>query len=82
MKVIRHFEVYGQTLHSDNRSSGTANLTSRHLNRRLAHWDMYLQDFQFDVQYKPGKLHGNADGLSGECWNPDASGTDLAAGSK
>ena len=45
-------------------------------------WAMYLQDIQFDVQYKPGKLHGNADGLSRQCWNPDASGTVLAAGSK
>ena len=34
------------------------------------------------MQYKPGKLHGNADGLSRQCWNPDASGIVLAASSK
>ena len=72
-----------QTLHSDNRSSGTTKSDDFQTSQqRLTRWVMYLQDIQFDVQYKPGKLHGNADGLSRQCCNPNASGTVLAAGSK
>ena len=35
-----------------------------HLNGRLERWVMELQEFQFSVVHKPGKLHSNADALS------------------
>ena len=31
---------------------------------RLGRWMMLLQDFQFEVVYRPGRLNGNADALS------------------
>ena len=35
-----------------------------HLKGRLERWVMELQEFQFSVVHKPGKLHSNADALS------------------
>ena len=35
-----------------------------HLKGRLEWWVMELQEFQFSVIHKPGKLHSNADALS------------------
>ena len=35
-----------------------------HLKGRLERWVMELQEFQFSVEHKPGKLHSNADALS------------------
>ena len=37
---------------------------SMHLKGRLERWVMELQEFQFSVVHKPGKLHSNADALS------------------
>ena len=31
---------------------------------RLARWMMYLQQFNFKVEHRPGRAHGNADALS------------------
>ena len=39
-------------------------LDSMHLKGRLERWVMELQEFQFSVVHKPGKLHSNADALS------------------
>ena len=39
-------------------------LDSIHLKGRLERWVMELQEFQFSVEHKPGKLHSNADALS------------------
>jgi hypothetical protein len=39
-------------------------LDSMHLKGRLERWVMELQEFQFSVIHKPGKLHSNADALS------------------
>ncbi|GFR23540.1 retrovirus-related Pol polyprotein from transposon 17.6 [Trichonephila clavata] len=33
-------------------------------NPRLQRWALSLQPFNFEIRHKPGKLHGNADGLS------------------
>ncbi|GFS42995.1 retrovirus-related Pol polyprotein from transposon 17.6 [Trichonephila inaurata madagascariensis] len=33
-------------------------------NPRLQRWALSLQPFNFEIRYKPGKLHGNAGGLS------------------
>ncbi|GFS76320.1 retrovirus-related Pol polyprotein from transposon 17.6 [Trichonephila clavipes] len=44
--------------------------TLRYLNKmgstnpRLQRWALSLQPFNFEIKYKPGRLHGNADGLS------------------
>ena len=39
-------------------------LDSIHFKGRLERWVMELQEFQFSVVHKPGKLHSNADALS------------------
>ena len=39
-------------------------LDSVHLEGRLEWWVTELQEFQFSVVHKPGKLHSNADALS------------------
>ena len=31
---------------------------------RLAKWDLTFQGYDFTIQYRPGKDHGNADALS------------------
>lgn len=33
-------------------------------NSRLVRWTLKLSEYDYEVCYKPGKLHGNADGLS------------------
>jgi hypothetical protein len=33
-------------------------------NPKLARWALLLSNYDFQVQYRPGKVHGNADGLS------------------
>ena len=32
--------------------------------RQVARWIEALSSFQFDIQHRPGRLHGNLDGLS------------------
>ena len=34
-------------------------------------WALALQVFQFELKYRPGILHQNADGLSRQCWPED-----------
>ena len=36
---------------------------------RIARWIEIMSAYDFDVQYRPGKNHGNADGMS-RCPNP------------
>jgi len=31
---------------------------------RLARWSLLLQQYDFEIVYRPGKEHGNADSLS------------------
>ena len=38
---------------------------------RLARWLNTLQDLDFNIQYRPGKSNGNADGLSRQVWPND-----------
>jgi hypothetical protein len=33
-------------------------------NPKLARWALRLSNYDYALKYKPGKLHGNADGLS------------------
>ena len=35
----------------------------------LTHWSLNIQPYQFEVQYRPGKMNSNADGLS-RMWGP------------
>ena len=37
---------------------------------RIARWLETLSTFQFEVEYRPGAKHGNADGMSRRCPNP------------
>ena len=39
-------------------------LTMKKPKARIMRWLLHLQQFRFDVQYRPGKIHQNAGGLS------------------
>jgi transposase InsO family protein len=39
-------------------------MTSRMLNRRQARWAMFFSDFNFRIEYRPGRLQEQADALS------------------
>ena len=39
----------------------------------MARWLESLSDFDFEVEHRPGQLHGNADGLSCLPWDEGAS---------
>ena len=51
------------TVHSDHNCLQFL-MNASNLSGRLARWSLMLQQFNFDVIYRPGKSHGNADGLS------------------
>ena len=44
-------------------------MTSNKLNKRLTGWALQLMDFQFDITYKPGSTHLDADGMSRQGWH-------------
>ena len=44
-------------------------LKSRVLNKRLHGWILKLLDFDFEISYRPGKDHQDADGLSRQAWD-------------
>ena len=39
-------------------------MQTKDLTGRLARWALKLQEYDFDIQYRPGKANANADGLS------------------
>jgi hypothetical protein len=39
-------------------------MTKRESTGRLTRWALYLQQFDMEIKYRPGKLHQNADALS------------------
>ena len=43
-------------------------MSSRSLNKRLHGWVLGLMDFDFEVVYRAGHLHGDADGMSRQDW--------------
>ena len=69
--AIKDFEVYlaGQHFELITDHQALQGLrASKNQNRRLTRWSLFLQDFSFDVTYKPGPDNSNADGLSRQCW--------------
>ena len=62
---IRHFKVYLSykpfTVYSDHQA--LMSLKTNKATGRLGRWAVFLQGFQYEVVYKPGKIHTNADSL-------------------
>jgi hypothetical protein len=76
IKRFRHY-LWGRkfTLRTDH-SSLRWLMNYKDAEGMLARWIARLQQYDFDVQFRPGKLHLNADGLSRctACKNPDCHG--------
>ena len=74
VKAVDHFAIHliGQrfTVVTDHRALVALQKSSR-LNGRLIRWALALHVYNFDIQYRPGKYHQNADGLSRQCWPED-----------
>ena len=74
VKSIDHFAIHllGKSFGvvSDHKAL-TARRTSTKLNGRLMRWALTLQDYDFEVIYRPGVKHLNADGLSRQAWPED-----------
>ena len=64
MWALKNFEyyLYGQvfTLTTDHRPL-TWLKTMKNANQRLTRWAVFLQQFKFDIQHRPGSQHKNAD---------------------
>ena len=65
--AVGHFEAYlithPFTVVTDHKALTFLN-SAHHRNGRLARWAMKLQPFSFDIRYRPGSQHVNADALS------------------
>ena len=70
-KAINHFAhfLHGRSfcVYTDHKALVSL-LQSRVLNRRLQGWVLQLQDFDFQVIYKPGKDNADVDALSRQSW--------------
>lgn len=57
--------LYGRkfTLYTDHKPL-THGLNLKDTNSRLIHWRLYLEEFDFEIQYRPGRQNVVADGLS------------------
>ena len=64
---VKYFALYltGRkfTLYTDNTSVAQL-LALKNPTGRLARWLVYLQSFEFELVYKPGRLNGSADAIS------------------
>ena len=71
-KSIHYFAhfLYGRcfTVITDHRAL-VSFLTSRILNKRLLGWVLQLLDFDFEIIYRPGVNHQDADALSRQSWD-------------
>ncbi|XP_048515544.1 uncharacterized protein LOC125502056 [Athalia rosae] len=65
--AVKHFRpyLYGKTftLVTDHRPL-TWLQSLKDPSSRLARWKVHLMDYQFNIQYKPGRINANADALS------------------
>ena len=71
VRAIQHFEVYLAGQHFElvmDHQALQRLTTSNNQNQRLTRWALFLQDFYFNVTYRPGPENSNADGLSRQCW--------------
>ena len=71
---MRHFEAHllGRRFLLETDHQALQLLQSkRSPNKRLTRWALFLQEFAFEVRYRPGTRNGNADGLSRQAWEPD-----------
>ena len=74
-EAVVHFEVYLQGANFKivtNHRALEAIRTSAKLNARLARWALFLQQFQFKVQYRPGTSNIVADVLSTQAWEEES----------
>ena len=69
---VQHFEVYLHgyhfTVQTDHKALESL-LKSTTLNPKLTRWALYLQQFDMEIQYRPGIANQNADGLSRQTWS-------------
>ena len=49
-------------------------LSAKKLNKRLYGWMLKLLDFSFEIIYRPGSMHQDADSLSRQNWNTSSFG--------
>ena len=64
LKVFRPY-LYGRhfTIYTDHKPL-TGMLKMSDQSSRLTRWNLKMQDYDFEIKYRPGSKHGNADGLS------------------
>ena len=71
VSMIKHFAHYlwgKQFTVITDYSALTSLMSSRALNRRLQNWALQLQDYQFEMKYRPGRQNLDADALSRQNW--------------
>ena len=64
---IRYYRVYlaGRRFTAITDHSATQFLhTTKDPSGKLGRWSIFLQEYDFQIKYKPGRAHGNADALS------------------
>ena len=55
-------------------------MSSRSFSRRLQGWALQLQDYGFEVVYRPGCKNGEADALSRQNWSTEDPDEDRGGG--
>ena len=66
MKYFRHY-LYGSkfSIVTDHTAlKWLLNSTSESMNKRLERWKITLSEYDFEIIYRKGKLHSNADAFS------------------
>ena len=73
VESICHFKVYLAdkpfTVYSDHQA--LKSLKTSKATCWLSHWTVFLQGFQYEVIYKAGKIHSNADSLSRQAYESE-----------